>query len=526
MAIVEVSLTPPVKAVAIVHCHFERGGVTQVVQNHVACLLPNTSVVLVSGGRTSGLDSDLLGRVASIVVTELEYDSLQPDAAETPLEVRARATSMLLGDQLHANGLNPSDSVIHWHNHSLGKNAAAPLVIAFLADAGWRLLLQIHDFAEDQRPANYLYLIQNHETLDRVLYPSHPRISYAVLTVGDAEALIGHGIDSSRVHVIPNSVSLPPSQRDRPAAMQKISRAFGVDPNSKWLLYPVRGIRRKNVGEFLLWCQLLHRRNPGEYVGSLTLRPTTPVETASYDRWKQVASRWVPNLVFDTGQHPDVSFTDNLAACHCVLSASVAEGFGMAFLEPWLVNRRVVARDLPAVTAGFADEGLRLDDLYQAVWIPGDRDWVRQMNERWQRSLEQAWSLIPKPMRPDLGGLQPQESIDDRIDFARLTTDDQIGVLQRIAIDTGFADAIVSANERIIRAIESPGDESSIAHNRTIVENRYHADVQVEQLQAAYGELMSHRVVVNPDVETEDRLRMIDLVNHSHPFYPCRVEEL
>lgn len=528
------SRTHPIAAVAIVHCHFERGGVTQVVQNHAKCLLPNTHVVLVSGGRTSGLSSELTDQVVPIRIPELDYDRLHVDDGKESIESQARRLAETLDGELRTSGMDPNTSVLHWHNHSLGKNAASPLVIGALAEAGWRLMLQIHDFAEDQRPENYLHLHLSHADLDRVLYPHHPRISYAVLTAGDRDTLTLSGIDPGRVHVIPNSVDLPAIDAERSAAMNKISRAFGVDTSAKWLLYPVRGIRRKNVGEFLLICHLLHRSNPGEFWGSLTLRPTTPVEAASYDRWKSIAARYAANVVFDTGHHPDITFADNLAACHCVVSTSVAEGFGMAFLEPWLANRRVVARDLPTVTSGFIAEGLELDELYPAMWIPGDPDWIARMNDRWRQSLEQAWSIVPESVRPQIdsssvsqtAGHRSANDCLDRIDFARLTPEDQIAVLRRIQDDGDFADAIALANRPILTAIQSDGDDVKTNRNRERVEKRYHARVQLEQLENAYQELWDSSLSACTRVGEPPSTRMIDLVNHSHPFFPCRVETL
>jgi len=570
----------PIRAVAIVHCHFEPGGVTQVVQNHVNCLLRDTRVVLVSGPRTSGLRREVTDNVASLTIDSLEYDSLQPHGIQggEPAAAVAGRTCATLDQELRKCGLDPSDSIIHWHNHSLGKNAAAPLVIAKLVQARWRLLLQIHDFAEDQRPANYRHLIDRlipadsfdlpTISLDRILYPHNPQISYAVLTTGDADVLTGSGIAAARVHLIPNSVVLPKGDLNRTTAMQKISDSFGVDTRSRWLLYPVRGIRRKNVGEFLLWCQLLHRKNqfgeadrPHEavhlYVGGVTLRPTTPVEAASYNRWKEVANEWVPNVVFDVGEHPDVSFIDNLAACHCVLSTSVAEGFGMAFLEPWLVDRRVVARDLPAVTSGFTRDGMRLTDLYASAWVPGTDDWIARMNERWRQRARQIWAGLPESMSPhaESHDESPEDSqrLTDRIDFARLLPADQIDVIRRVSADVAFARDLIALNQTVIEAIESDGDDANIVHNRKIIESQYQADVQRDQLHAGYRQSMSQSMPghcgTNPggdrqsgthEVSTDSRchtqnsssvdpefpVRVIDLVNRSHPFYPCRVESL
>lgn len=514
------------QSVAIVHCHYEPGGVTQVVQNHVECLPPEVRCLLISGPRVSGLREAVSQIATSIVLPELEYDAKRTDAIQTvPLAQRADQLFESISEALRRQGETPARCVIHWHNHSLGKNAAAPIAIEQLAKSGWKILLQIHDFAEDQRPGNYRHLIEQtgHEdsnSIDQFLYPTHPNINYAVLTAGDAASLREFGIASQKTQIIPNSVRLPKTDvTDRSQAMRKVCQAFQLDAETRWVLYPVRGIRRKNIGEFLLVCQLLHRIDK-RFVGGLTLRPDTPVESASYDRWKLVASEHITNLVFDAGQHPDISFTDNLAACHCVVSTSVAEGFGMAFLEPWVAGRRVVARNLPGVTSDFAQQGVRLNDLYDAFWIPGERDWIIAMTKAWSHQREHAWQTIPTTLRPISVDGNHASQPHDRIDFARLSPDDQVGVIARLSKDDGFSDSVIKANQHLLDAITKEADPSITNHNRHTIASAYNADAQREQLLAAY------QFPGNSTSRESTNHRMIDLIDRVHPFYPCRVEEI
>ncbi|WP_404309886.1 glycosyltransferase family protein [Neorhodopirellula lusitana] len=520
------------KRIAIVHCHYEPGGVTQVVQNHVDCLPTQCEIALVSGPRVSGLSNSTRDRTQAVHLPSLEYDSQQSDDwMSIPAAQRGQRLAQQIAERLRSLRWTRQDSVIHWHNHSLGKNAAASYAISHLAAAGWQLLLQIHDFAEDQRPANYQHLIDqlgatSNADVDRELYPIHPNIRYAALTAGDSASLCEFGIPQQRIHTIPNSVRLPnPNPIGRDTAMRKISSAFNVPQASRWILYPVRGIRRKNVGEFLLVCQLLHRRrelsNTNDSrppIGALTLRPDTPIEAASYDRWHRLAKQHVTNVVFDAGHHPDISFNDNLAACHCVLSTSVAEGFGMAFLEPWLAGRRVVARDLPGVTADFRQQGVQLHDLYSTVWIPGETSWVTQKEETWAKQRRTAWATVPAKMQPHLE--EKSTTPLTRFDFARLTPDDQTAVITRVATDDAFAAEVISLNTMILNAIECDGVETIVEANRQTISSTYNASTQQHQLHRAYQ-------VSNAPLEaTGTNARMIDIIDRSHPFYPCRTEIL
>ncbi|MCM2372458.1 glycosyltransferase family protein [Aporhodopirellula aestuarii] len=550
--------------IAIVHCHFETGGVTGVVQNHVECLRSGKEresigkIVLLSGKRVSGIRKSTLAHADAIQIPELDYDAVGTDALREPSQSqngdtqlnassferikgfqRTQATHGSVAGQrlfelvdatLRSAGLKPEDSVIHWHNHSLGKNAAAPFAITHLANAGWRLLLQIHDFAEDQRPENVHHLIQQtgatrSSTLDAILYPTHPNIAYACLTKGDAEVLQARGIDASRVTTIPNSVRLPPGEMsDRETAMAKVAEVFSVDASSRWVLYPVRGIRRKNVGEFVLLCQLL----PKGYVGALTLKPDTELESESYERWHTLAKTYVPDIIFDAAHDERITYADNLSACHCVLSTSVAEGFGMAFLEPWLASRKVVARNLPSVTSDFSAEGVHQPDLYDGVWIPGDADWIAKVDRQWKQAYGEAWALLPEPFRPQERLVKQTGGCVDAVDFARLLPSEQINTIRRIAEDAAFGEQVKKLNARLIESIVAEAPADLIESNRETIASRYRPDVQCSILTNAYQSLTSQQA--NQTSDSPDNLnpttdaRMIDLVASSHPFYPCRVE--
>jgi len=60
----------------ILHCHYERGGVTQVVENHVRALRETGQferILLASGVRHSGLSSETLKAVEWINVDGFDY---------------------------------------------------------------------------------------------------------------------------------------------------------------------------------------------------------------------------------------------------------------------------------------------------------------------------------------------------------------------------------------------------------------------------------------------------------------------
>ena len=504
---------------------------TQVVENHAQALRDQPQVnriVLVSGDRIGGLSQAARDSVEQFVIDDFDYDARGWTTAFH--SQRSVQLSRRLQQRLTSAGLEPANTVLHWHNHSLGKNTAAPAVIAQLAECGWRTLLQVHDFAEDNRPENYLRLItaigaDDRSAVDRYLYPVTSQIHYCALTRADAAVLIELGIPPLQVHCLPNSVVAPAAVDDtlasRPSLdepIKKVRQLLGLPTGARWCLYPVRGIRRKNVGELLLISQLT---SPDMYCG-LTLCPTTAVERCSYERWRKVANDLAPRVVFDAGQHPDLTFFENLLACEFVISTSVAEGFGMSFLEPWLLGREVIARRLYNVTDDFEANGIQFTKFYDSIPIPGDAAWVAKCRRQFADSVEQAWGRMPERFRPSMKFDLPD---GDSVDFARLIPTEQIHVLRRIANDSGFRREVIQRSATLVQNLAFQPAPQTVDHNAATVDRCYSLSRNRDRLISLYRAVLDAR----PDHSVSSPTRAgiaLDLINRARPFYPCRTEEI
>ena len=229
--------------IAIVHYHLNRGGVTQVIANHLRALEQQTAdsggvrVVVIHGGQCDGWP-DRLPEVASLdyavhAMPGLDYDDGQPC---DPRDLAARLKALLT----EAGG-SPESTVVHVHNHSLGKNSALAGALAELADEGWPLLLQIHDFAEDFRPESYQRLrAAGHGGAEpdwaAALYPQAAHVHYAVLNQRDARILAAAGVEPARLHVLPNPVGDPGPLPPREPARRSWLDRFGVPEDRPLLL--------------------------------------------------------------------------------------------------------------------------------------------------------------------------------------------------------------------------------------------------------------------------------------------------
>ena len=216
--------------IAIVHYHLRRGGVTRVVQTTLDALAGDDVQVAVLSGEPAAQPESFSCPIG--LVEGLGYDT--PHSNPSPHEL---AGSLLSSAREHF-GSDPD--IWHVHNHSLGKNTALPGALNQLAADGHRLLLHLHDFPEDGRPANYQRLRDHITNLDQTLYPAAGHIHYAALNHRDLAFLIAAGCPPDQAHLLANPISLSGGTNTAPAS----PRLF---------LYPTRAIRRKNLGEFLLW---------------------------------------------------------------------------------------------------------------------------------------------------------------------------------------------------------------------------------------------------------------------------------
>ena len=489
--------------VAILHYHFNRGGVTQVVLNHLQALdqiLPGSErikVALIHGGRSSGITSAQVSGFRSLDVSmhslaSLDYDGENAvDRAELAVELPA-----LLKDA----GFPFRSTLLHVHNHSLGKNDALPDAIRRLSQAGYRSLLQIHDFAEDLRPDNYRKIAVSSSAQNRApcveLYPQAAQIHYAVLNRRDYNVLDNAGVPDANLHLLPNAAGDFGDLPSRALARQELKKQFGIPLGATYILYPVRGIRRKNLGEVLFWSALA----PPGCIFGVTLAPLNPLEQVAYRHWVQLAKELELPCEFATGGENGLGFKENLAAADLILTTSVAEGFGMVFLEAWLAGRNLVGRDLPEITADFVDAGIKLDTLYPRLLIP--IDWVG--TDDLKHSLVHALNHLLDSygiasISRDSALAQQLSSLlqTGNFDFGMLDSSLQTRVIRKIHADDGLREQLFELNPGLRNAINPEADETIIAENADVVRKIYSLKASGAKLKQLYD------CVMESDVEAE-----------------------
>jgi glycosyltransferase involved in cell wall biosynthesis len=393
-------------AVAILHYHLRPGGVTRVIERAIESLGDTIDAVVLTGEAPA--PGDALAPLAE-PFHALEYGSHIPQPAATAEDLRFNARSLL--------GRDPD--IWHIHNHCLGKNSFTPQFVWHLAQAGCRLLLQPHDFAEDGRPENYRLLKgQLGDELDRILYPVADHVWYAPINFRDKAFLEEIGLPN--VHELPNAVTKHVVQASLPAQGRR-----GSLPRT--VVYPARAIRRKNMGEFLLWSLLA----PEGYLFQSTLAPQNPEWQGIYNEWVAFATQLNLPVEFDAGRTTE--FSELVQNADALISTSIAEGFGLAFLEPWLEGKMLVGRKLPEITTDFEAEGLDLSTLYSSLPVPLEWTGESAFLQTLETAMKQSYAAYSMDWKNEyFEEAKAALVIDGKVDFGILDEPLQRNVIRHL----------------------------------------------------------------------------------------------
>ncbi len=520
--------------IVILHYHLNRGGVTQVIVNHLRALSEVVDecepcrVGIIFGGRQEEWPADLTSRLAGVelslhVVPEIDYDT------DVSLEPRPNHLAKRLAAAMEQAGFCPEDTVLHIHNHSLGKNVSLPGALGQLARDGYALLLHIHDFPEDFRPENFRRLLRSvgggdAKRLSAALYPQAANVHYAVLNGRDLQVLRSAGVPTSRLHSLPNPVAEFGELRPQGQARDRLQKHFPTIANGPYILYPVRGIRRKNLGEALLWAAAAN----GRAHIAVTKPPLNPIEQPSYQTWRKLASELSLRIVFEVGDAQGLTFPDNVAAADAFITTSVAEGFGMVFLEAWLADRPLVGRNLPEITGDYVNAGVNLNALYERLGIP--LEWIGR--HAFRRGMRDTYSKVmadfgqPLPTEETLTRQIDLLAEDGSVDFAYLTTSLQQEVIRSVADDAHRREALLNLNPQLAESLGTVGRAGGdlVANNAEAVRAGFSLKAAGCRLQQLYETVCSSpkedRLTALGDAQT-----VLSAFLRLHRLQPLRIEE-
>lgn len=444
----------PAMKIVFIHYHLKTGGVTTVLKQQVDVLKERCDTLVLTGELPAvPLPAE------TVHIPGLGYDppSGGPEP-EAPDGVAARITAAI-----HDRWPGGCD-VVHVHNPTLAKNRRFLKILKRLQKTGFNLLLQIHDFAEDGRPGIYF----------KEGYPSD--CHYGVLNSRDHRILLKAGLDPSGLHLIPNTVSPLPV----PAAQT------APDPV---VLYPVRAIRRKNIGEALL---LSFFFRPDETL-QITQPPNSPADMDSYADWKAFAKAMDLQVVFEAGVGAD--FPQMVQRAKFLLTTSITEGFGFSFLEPWTAGKLLWGRRLANACEDFTESGVRLDHLYERMAVP--LSWIggKVFFRRWTATIRKCCARYGHEI-PQFAIQKAFETITagGTIDFGLLDEQGQKAAVSRVRNGHREKKRLLDLNPFLGSPGSVAGAPSLIRHNRRQVLDMYTKDRYRENLMEVYGRVMNRPV--------------------------------
>jgi hypothetical protein len=192
------------------------------------------------------------------------------------------------------------------------------------------------------------------------------------------------------------------------------------------------------------------------------------VDWPSYSHWQRlVQDRQLP-VRFEMGLKRD--FATLLQRSRHVISTSISEGFGFAFLEPWVAGKSVEGRMLADIGRDFIEAGLALDHLYPQLKVP--IDWIgrdrllRRFQDSYNRNCQRfGFASRMAPAEVFTAPLQHA----DTIDFGLLDEPLQGMLIERIHSQTARLEDMKALNPALHRMGRRPRSTERIDANREVV---------------------------------------------------------
>lgn len=412
------------RKIAIVHYHLRRGGVTRVIEAAREAMEARGHKILILSGEPPLGDAKQFG---IRVVSALNYRKTGSSV------VAENLAEKLKQEAIEHFGSLPD--IWHFHNPTLAKNVMIPSVIRELANTGERIVLQLHDFAEDGRPGNYSTqrsFFDSETSFEETLYPTARQIHYATINRRDHDFLRSAGVKESNVHVIANAIPelrVRTRPEDRPFSKDKL-----------FALYPTRGIRRKNIGELLLLALIY-----GDRVDfATTLSPDNPEWKDVHELWREAARELELPVQLGIADNGEANFFDLLGWSDFIVTTSIGEGFGLAFLEPWIIGKCVFGRDLPEITRDFSGNGVHLEGLYRRIDIPTEWLDMESLESEVESMLRRSYLAYDCGMpRGAVKQTLKAWISNGKIDFGVLNETFQLEILKKLKSDPSLLDRVV-----------------------------------------------------------------------------------
>ena len=446
--------------IAFIHYHLKTGGVTTVIKQQVDALIDTCDILVLTGAAPeTPLPCD------TIRIPELGYD--RPE--QKPLDPKNVAASIIKAINLKWKG---GCDLVHVHNPFLAKNKNFLKILQELQHRDIKLFLQIHDFAEDGRPQSYF-------SGDEYVADCH----YGVINSRDYDILLQAGLKKEGLHKIFNTIKPFKFNSSETAVQEQV-------------LYPIRAIRRKNIGEAIL-LSLFFKNNETLMI---TLPPNSPIDIESYAGWKAFVQEKNLDVVFDAGLTH--KFSELVYASKFLITTSITEGFGLSFLEPWTAQKILWGRKLPEICRDFEAKGIQLDHLYSRLYVPVTWLDTAKLLAAWQVSVREAGAMFNFNIEErSIADAFEKTIADETIDFGLLNEAFQKQIISRVLSDPYNRTVLIDLNPFLMTPGNVSNPKDLIQNNLLAIFNNYNQAIYTQALRSIYKKVVtvnvSHRIDKN-----------------------------
>jgi len=436
--------------IAFIHYHLKTGGVTTVLKQQVEAINDVCEILVLTGSPVKeAFPAD------TVYIPGIGYDD--DEGFRQTIDPQHVAESII---KAIYKKFKTTCDVLHVHNPTLKKNKNFLTILQTLQKNKIKLFLQIHDFAEDGRPLSYF-------TEEYV-----PDCHYGAINSRDYAMLLKAGLKKEGTHIIANMIR-PFHFKDKDVKAEK------------YVLYPIRAIRRKNIGEAIL----LSRYFRDKETLVITLPPNSEADIKSYNAWKEYAKQNKLNIKFEAGLQQD--FEPLVLSSKFLITTSITEGFGFSFLEPWMAKKILWGRKLVTICRDFEKNGIQLDHLYTNLSVP--IEWIGKelFYEKWRSWLLKRCKYFNFAVdEKRIVSAFKKITQNNLIDFGLLDEAFQKQILSGVLSNKSNADRLIRLNPYL----QFPGHVSNrqdlIENNRKAVRNNYNMTVYKQNLIKIYGHVM------------------------------------
>lgn len=438
--------------IAFIHYHLKTGGVTTVLKQQIKAIQNSCNTIVLTGSaQKSPFPAE------TVFIPGLGYDSLSQKKPPSH-EVAESIISAIFSK------FGSKCDVLHVHNPIIAKNTNFLNILSELQKRNINLFLQIHDFAEDGRPGAYFF--------DQYLSDCH----YGVINSRDYDILSKAGLKKEGMHKIFNMVE-PFTLRDT------------IDYTDNIVLYPIRAIRRKNIGEAILLSLFFKNRERL----SITLPPNSPADFHSYKGWINFVKNKNLKVEFESGLKND--FSKLVLSSRFLITTSISEGFGFSFIEPWCAKKVIWGRKLPDICRDFENNGISLDHLYSNLFVPVE--WIGKDNfyRKWKDCILKNCKLLNYDINESsIDEIFSQVIKHEKIDFGLLDESFQKNIIYHIMSSKNKKNELIRLNPYLASVGIVPDKKRLIKNNMKAVFSNYSEDIYKEKLLEIYKKVSNTTV--------------------------------